>query len=191
MIYHDVIWWVFFSIIPLIFLQNALHEVSHGLCVLPFGWGFRIYPFFHWYNITTGEYRFSLTRPTSIGIWGWYFARVETFRNINARELPKYLLVLFYIAPRITNTIIVVVLFVLNVLLTIPSSMQTFLMLFCICQVIDGFVGIMPLFYANKQTSMTDVWQYQRLTEAPIWYLRIQGMIWLCVLLFLLVLPIH
>lgn len=170
MIFHDLNWWVLFAA-PLVYLlTNTTHELSHGLCVLPWKWTFNLKPY-----------------PTKFNE-SWYFALCLYHRKEDSRDIPDWGWSLNFISPRITNTLQMVAVLLLSHLLPQNPSAQMVYVMIAAAQLVDGFVGILPAIYNLQGRVRTDChrfWKHSGWHENTVrtvnivWFLVMVGLFFL------------
>jgi len=168
MIWVYINWWLVLALfVPFWLLQNIIHEISHGLVVFSRGWGFQIYPVFHWAHRDNGRARYFWNPPPrqqrKVGEWQWYFARVVYKQDEGAKDITPKGWLLVALAPRITNTMLMVAMFVDHQMTRPDSSLQTIYALCGACQLVDGLAGILSIFCWWEDRKHTDIWHiYER-----------------------------
>lgn len=138
-------------IIPLWFLQNVVHELSHGLTLkLGWGWNFKLWPF---PSNKLGRFTFACTMYESTpsskdpGDNGW---------------------ALVSIMPRVVN---IILMFLMAILLAVCSNMiiSIVFLAFMWTNLIDFCVGMLS---SLNKPNKSDIWEFQKRLEIPINYLR-------------------
>lgn len=168
MVFQFVWWVVLLAVIPFFFLGTLIHEVSHGLMAMYFGWGIkdlRLWP---------GSYN-----------GHFYFAWVEFDRK---QELEDWKLSLIFIAPRFSN-LLFFLLFLLAWSLTPWLWLKTLWMVGYVAQLVDTWVGCVGV-YAKERRDHTDIWRFQQYSGWDLLRVRVVTGIWLFFWTTLAVLPL-
>lgn len=147
---------ILISIPILWFLQNIIHELSHGLTMkLGWNWDFKIWPF------------------PSKRLGRFSFACVKYFRNENSRDISDEGNTLVSIMPRISNILFI---FISGTLLYFhigPAILLSILSVFIICNYIDTMVGTLGILINSKKDSKSDIWSFQRYLNLDLYKFRI------------------
>ena len=148
---------------PFWFLQNCIHELSHGLTLYSSGCRFKIIP---WPSKYKGR---------------WYFALCQWTKWTNPSNKLKALM---NIMPRISNFVFILLSYIL--IFSIQNEyLSAVLAVFVACNLIDFAVGLIPAYYSQPKNT-TDIWRFVKNLTFPIKYVKIIGTI----LFFLLQLPL-
>lgn len=169
MLWHDFVWWIaLIAALPVWLLQNVMHELMHGLAILPWGWRFKIWPF-----------------PGRIN-GRFYFAYVE-YLNVNNITIPGYGWVAVHLMPKIYNLMVLLVGTLLFLFVPFGAVGHTIITTLIIAQLIDFTTGMVALFRSSEPDSLTDVGaSYYLLLVPPLWAWRVAALF--CVSLFVLML---
>lgn len=191
---YDLSWWVVLAaIIPGYLIQNCIHEVSHGLTLLPWGWTFTIHPYPLFMNDTTDTRHFALTRlswfipskrPEGEQI-SFYFALCE-YQDNGKPPPSKAGWAVCDIAPRISNIVFIVGSFVAYKLIGMPQWGSTLLAVFVACNLID-YLTAFGIFWGKRRD--TDIWYFQESSGVNLWVLRVLVGLTFGILLALLLVP--
>jgi len=127
---------------PFWFLQNCIHELSHGLTLYPSGCRFRIVP---WPSKYDGK---------------WYFALCHWTKWTNP---PNHLIALMCIMPRISNFIFILLSYVLMFYIQ-NQYLSAILFVFVVCNLEDFFTGMIPIFHSTPKEE-TDIWRFLKKTN--------------------------
>ena len=123
--------------LPFWFLQNCIHELSHGLTLYPSGCRFKIVPYPSKYNKK------------------WYFAICHWTKWTNP---SNNMIALMNIMPRISNCIFIVFSYIL--IFSIQNQyLSSVLFVFILCNLVDFCIGLIPIFYSSPKKT-TDIWRF-------------------------------
>jgi hypothetical protein len=145
--------WITFLlvIVPIWFLQNVIHELSHGLTIkLGCGWNFKIWPF---PSNKLGRFTFAHT------IWE---------KTASSKDPTDSGWALIYIMPRLTN-IMFMMLSVILLYVCSNTILSMILLVFMWTNFVDFCVG---LFSSLKKPSKSDIWRFRDCLGIPINYLK-------------------
>lgn len=144
---------ILISILPLWFLQNIIHELSHGLTAyIKFGWGFSIYPF------------------PSYKLGHFTFAHCKYEFKESALDIGKNGIALLSIMPKIVNIVLIVIAISISYFIN-SLIVAGILLTFATTNIIDYAVGISTLF--RSKPVETDLWIFQKASGASLLLLRL------------------
>ena len=128
------------SIIPLWFLQNVIHELSHGLTMW-FGWKweFLIYPL------------------PSKKLGRFTFAHITYSKTSESKDISEHGKALVSIMPKIVNSIFILLAGIISISIMNSPILSAMTFVFMWCNVIDFTVGLMSIFGSSSES---DIWKF-------------------------------
>jgi hypothetical protein len=146
-------------VFPLWFLQNCIHELSHGLTLYSSGCRFKIVPYPSKYNKK------------------WYFAICHWTKWANP---SNNMIALMNIMPRISNFVFIALSYIL--MFSIQNQyLSSILFVFVLCNLVDFCTGLIPIFSSSPKKT-TDIWRFLEKTSYSKNTVKVTGIIILALL---------
>jgi hypothetical protein len=185
----ELTWWcVPLIIIPIWLITNATHEVlGHGVWLWLWKWNFKTYILPHFYDSQTNQIYYhwekldwlkKSQRPQTVT---FYFARCDFIKTDASLIIPPLGYALIFIGPRLINTLIILLGFLLIEVLQIKDRIGTILAVWTIANLIDAAVGFSSIF-SNLEKNSTDIRLFKESIGWNLLSVRILSAAWLGIL---------